>query len=251
MNKKHDFGEKLKEYANGEELPVWQSPKFKESKEKAIELIDSGNYGLVDGDFWILMNKTKNGKMAYTGLIISHDGCLKINDKLPKEKRYKPECLIEDKEGYGGALVIKYICPEQGLYEYGEVSKANCKNAYPYAMALKRCLDRVILKNSGVALYGIYSETESDEFRNVPSAPEKYKRKQWGAEWKKLLELHGIDMTLKENWFKNLPVELQEKASEKGYKAFTDDDWKRAYEFVKKEEAEALEEAALDEEANY
>lgn len=76
---KHNFGEKDQELG----LPVWQSPKFIESRAKAIELIDSGKYGLTDQNFWILMNKTKSGKMAYTGLIISHNGCLKINDSLP------------------------------------------------------------------------------------------------------------------------------------------------------------------------
>ena len=78
------FNEKEKEYSakQGAEIPVWKSPKYEESKKKAIEMIDSGKYDLTDGDFWILMNETKNGKMAYTGLIISHNGCLKINDKL-------------------------------------------------------------------------------------------------------------------------------------------------------------------------
>ena len=55
-------------------VPVWQSPKYLESKQKALEIIKSEKYDVKEGDFWILMNQTKGGdKMAYTGLIISHN----------------------------------------------------------------------------------------------------------------------------------------------------------------------------------
>ena len=37
------------------------------------------------------------------------------------------------------------------IYEIGEVSQANCRNAYPLAMAYKRCFDRVVLKKSKLA----------------------------------------------------------------------------------------------------
>lgn len=43
----HNFGEKEKEF----NLPVWQSPKYLASKKKAIEMIESGKYGLEDSDF--------------------------------------------------------------------------------------------------------------------------------------------------------------------------------------------------------
>ena len=116
-------------------------------------------------DFWILVNTYANKtKAMYSGLIISHDGCLKINDVLDGELKFKPECMTLDKDGYNGSLVFTYNCPEQGIYEVGEVSKDNCKNDYPYAMALKRCMDRVILKNSKIAYSGIYSDSEADEF---------------------------------------------------------------------------------------
>lgn len=153
------FGEKKTEQG----LPVWQSPKYAESKAKAIETINSQKYGLTEGDFWILMNKIQKGeKMAYTGLILSHNGCLKINDRL--ESKFDPSCVTFDKEGYGNSLVFTYCNPEQGIYEVGEVSKTNCKNEYPYAMAFKRLFDRVVLKLSKLAYSGIYSDSESDEF---------------------------------------------------------------------------------------
>lgn len=158
------FGEKAQEYSakHGKDLEVWQSPKYKESKAKAEEIINSGKYNVQESDFWILMNVTKNDKMAYTGLIISHNGCLKINDCL--ESKFDPSCVTIDKDGYKSSLVYSYCNIEQGIYEVGEVNNTNCKNEYPYAMALKRLFDRVVLKLSKLAYAGIYSDSEADEF---------------------------------------------------------------------------------------
>lgn len=161
-----NFGEKQEEYSvkQGRNIPVWVSPKYEQSKAAAIKIIEQYE-DVKESDFWILMNETKSGKMGYTGLIISHNGCLKINDSLKPEEQFRPDCLSIDKDGYKGSLVYSYCCPEQGIYEVGEVSDKNCKNAYPYAMALKRCFDRVVLKVSKLAYGGIYSESEADEFR--------------------------------------------------------------------------------------
>lgn len=161
---RHNFNEKKTEWSarDGKEIPVIITPKFEEAKSKAIEIIDSKKYGLSDGDFWILMNQTKTGNMAYSGLIISHNGCLKINDCL--DSKFKPSCVFHDTAGYKGELVFHYQNDEQGIYEVGEVSDKNCKNEYPYAMAYKRMFDRVVLKLSKLAYAGIYSDSESDEF---------------------------------------------------------------------------------------
>ena len=167
-----DFGEKTMEWSpkHGKDIPVWQSPKYKESKAKAEEIINSQKYGVQTSDFWILMNVTKSEKMAYTGLIISHNGCLKINDCL--ESKFDPSCVSLDKDGYKGSLVYTYCNKDQGIYEVGEVSQANCKNEYPYAMAYKRLFDRVVLKLSKLAYAGIYSDSEADEFTQQLNAPE-------------------------------------------------------------------------------
>lgn len=166
--KTYNFGEKKEENINGKKVPVeFHTPKYKEAKNKAIELIENEKYKgtLLESDFWILVNTYANKtKAMYSGLIISHDGCLKINDILEDNLKFKPECMNIDKDGYNNSLVFSYACKEQGLYEVGEVSKDNCKNDYPYAMALKRCFDRVVLKNSRIAYSGIYSDSESDEF---------------------------------------------------------------------------------------
>lgn len=159
-NKKHDFGKKASEQGK----QTYELPTFKTAEKKAIELIESEIYGLEDSDFWILKNNTKNGGLAYSNLIISHNGCLKINDKLPPEKQFKSEYLGEiEPSPFGGGFIMKY--DDGVLREYGEVSSANCKNPYPVAMLLKRVMDRVILKKSGIAYAGIYSEVESDEFK--------------------------------------------------------------------------------------
>ena len=159
----HNFGEKAKENIKGVDCPVWQTPKYTLSRDKAIEMIDSGKYGLADGDFWILMNTYAGGtKVMYTGLILSHNGCLKINDKLDsKDKFYAKNLTKTILEN--GSLIYEYNDGE--LYEVGEVSPKNCKNDYPFAMAFKRCFDRVVLKKSKLAFYGVYSEVEADEFK--------------------------------------------------------------------------------------
>ena len=173
----YNFGEKKTEYniKLGKEVDVWQSPKYIEAKNKAIETLESDTYKdvLNESDFWILMNATKSGKMAYTGLIISHNGCLKINDALPADKKFKPSSVSITETGYKGSLVYTYINDSQGIYEVGEVNSENCKNAYPYAMALKRCIDRVILKSSRLAYSGIYSDSEAEEFKKDPEEPAK------------------------------------------------------------------------------
>lgn len=152
------------------EAGSWQSPKYIEATKKAVEILESEKYKnvLSASDFWQLTGKTKTGKIAYNGLIISHNGCLKINDALDDDKKFRPECVEIDKDGYNGSLVFIYCCKEQGIFEVGEVSRGNCTNEYKYAMALKRCIDRVILKNSRLAYAGIYSDSEAEEFKNEP-----------------------------------------------------------------------------------
>ena len=159
------FNEKKTENYKGKDLPVWQTPKYEQSKAKALEIIKT--YERVEeGDFWILMNTYANGtKMMYSGLIISHNGCLKINDAQEKVKKFVPSCVSLDKDGYKGSLVYSYMNDEQGIYEVGEVSPTNCKNDYPYAMAYKRLFDRVVLKLCGLAYDGVYSDSEADEFK--------------------------------------------------------------------------------------
>ena len=133
------FGEKEYERSlkSRQEIPVTQSSKYIASRDKALKALEERKY-LKESDFWILKNETNYGKMMYTGLIISHNACLKINDNLPEKDKFNPDCVSVDKTGYGNSLVFTYVNREQGLYEVGEASAQNCKNAYPYEMAYKR-----------------------------------------------------------------------------------------------------------------
>lgn len=181
MKKVYNFGEKETEYSakDGKELPVWKSPKYETAKRAVIKMLESEEYKdvLEESDFWILMNRTKSGKMAYTGLIISHNGCLKINDTLPDELKFNPKCVHyycnseNYSNTYNNSLIFEYDSSKiendkQRIFEIGEVSSKNCSNDYPYAMALKRCMDRVILKNSKLAYSGVYSDSEAEEFND-------------------------------------------------------------------------------------
>lgn len=195
MDKKkvYNFGEHKEEYSakDGKNIPVWISPKYEQAKRVVIKMLESEQYKdvLDESDFWILMNRTKSGKMAYTGLIISHNGCLKINDTLPEELKFNPKCLsyIEKDIDYGAflnCLLFTYDSSKleddkQKIFEVGEVNSKNCTNDYPYAMALKRCMDRVILKNSKLAYSGVYSDSEAEEFTNQQEPKEEVKEKKF------------------------------------------------------------------------
>ncbi|MBR2787838.1 MAG: hypothetical protein IKD94_01615 [Erysipelotrichaceae bacterium] len=160
--KNYNFGEKTTVKIKGKSYNVTQTAKYLKSKQKACELIDSGKYGLETSDFWILQN-AYNDTMLYSGLIITHTGCLKINDVLPASQKFNPRCAGEPfYSDYSKGLVINYVDDE--IRVSAEVSSSNCKNGYPYAMLDKRLFDRVVLLKSKISYDGIYSETESDDF---------------------------------------------------------------------------------------
>lgn len=160
--KNYNFGEKTTVKIKGKTYNVTQTAKYLKSKTKAIELIESGKYGLEENDFWILQN-AYNDSMLYSGLIITHTGCLKINDALPAASKFNPHCAGEPfYSEYSKGLVINYVDDE--IRVSAEVSETNCKNGYPYAMLDKRLFDRVVLLKSKISYDGIYSEAESDGF---------------------------------------------------------------------------------------
>ncbi len=160
--KDYNFGEKTSVKVKGKSYSVIQTAKYLRSKQKACELINSGKYGLETSDFWILQN-AYNETMLYSGLIITHTGCLKINDALPTVQKFNPRCAGEPfYSEYSKGLVINYVDDE--IRVSAEVSESNCKNSYPYAMLDKRLFDRVVLLKSKIAYDGIYSEAESDGF---------------------------------------------------------------------------------------
>lgn len=173
---------------------TWESPKFLEGKKKAVELINKTEYGLTEADFWILKTYSEKA-VTYAGLIISHNGCLKINDKLAADAKFVPSCVSWVRNG-AGDLVLQYLNDKQGLLEFGEASIKNCTNAYPFAMVLKRLQDRVILKNSKIAFSGIMSEVESEEFKRTES-PEREERAKDLITEEQIAELEALGCDLK------------------------------------------------------
>jgi hypothetical protein len=224
------FNEKKSEYSlkSRQDIPVIQSAKYIASRDKALKAINDRPY-LKESDFWILMNETKTGKMMYTGLIISHNACLKINDNMPEKDKFNPDCVSVDKSGYGNSLVFTYANKQQGLYEVGEASAQNCKNAYPYAMAYKRLFDRVVLKICKLAFDGIYSDSEADEFKEryeeepqpVTAAPEVT------AQVVKDMATTALAGYAQRTGKDKKTVQIEAKAFiGKLFKDFTDDDWR-------------------------
>lgn len=173
--KKYNFGEQEFEYIDGNKIPVSQTSKYVYAKEKVIELLESKEYGNVlnEGDFWILKNTNKNkSAMYYSGLIINHDALIKINDILPSDYQFNEMyCSDPIETNWNGTagLRMDYRDKRDGMFEYGEISLANCKNAYPYAMLLKRTFDRVVKRKAKLSC--VYSDSEAEEFKEQIDNP--------------------------------------------------------------------------------
>lgn len=82
-----------------------------------------------------------------------------------------PQVLEANGAGKSVAIAVVGRMGDRAEWSIGEASPANCKNAYPYAMAEKRAKDRVTLKMIG--LHGfIYSEEEVENGNGAKPAPE-------------------------------------------------------------------------------
>lgn len=166
---KYNFGEKEYEKVSGKKVPVIMTPKYKSTKENVINLIESEDYKdvLNPSDFWILMNFNRDkSECYYSGLIISHDALLKVNDTLQEKDRFNEKfcsqpipCSFKDTE----ILRMEYRDPRDGMFEVGEISTSNCKNEYPFAMLLKRTFDRVVKRKAKLSM--VYSDSEAEEFK--------------------------------------------------------------------------------------
>lgn len=52
------------------------------------------------------------------------------------------------------------------IQTFGEASPKNTNNSYVVSMAEKRAMSRVVLKLAGFYQHGVFSEDESDDFKN-------------------------------------------------------------------------------------
>lgn len=75
-----------------------------------------------------------------------------------------PQMIVNDPDKKNVVISVSASMGEKREWSFGEVSPANNKNAYPYAMAEKRAKDRVALKLLGMAGLA-YSEEEADDFK--------------------------------------------------------------------------------------
>ena len=105
--------------------------------------------------------------------VILHKALEKIAAKKGIEF-YEPVHLVTDPANKQVAIQVTGTMQDakgqlKKEWSIGEVSPANCKNAYPFAMAEKRAKDRVILKLAGLHGY-VYSEDEAEDFKESPHA---------------------------------------------------------------------------------
>jgi len=108
---------------------------------------------------WVLNHKSCERLAAHAGITFDN-----------------PENIETDADKGIAIIMVKGYLGDKSEWSYGEATPKNSKNAYPYAMAEKRAKDRVILKLIGMS-GDIYSESESDEFRDDIAAQEKSDKK--------------------------------------------------------------------------
>jgi hypothetical protein len=120
-----------------------------------IEVIRE-KFGLSREDFWELPQKK--------GTWIAKHAALEVA-AVKAGIRFDLPVILEANGAEGTAAVcVQGELEGRFIWSIGEASPKNCKNAYPWAMAEKRAIDRVILKLIGI--HGlVYSEEEADDFK--------------------------------------------------------------------------------------
>ena len=153
----------------------------------------------------------------------------------------RPEMIVNDPDKRTVVVMVQATMGNRSDWSFGEVSPANNKNAYPYAMAEKRAKDRVALKLLGMAGL-VYSEEEVDDFKTdkptvsdgqeePPKAPEP--KKISAAEQKRQLEEIERDL------LDCHTVAAVKKCAEIWHHIATRDGWSRDYRLAAKEKFDA------------
>lgn len=110
-------------------------------------------YGLAQDDFWQLPQAKNVWCVKHAALeVVAAKAGIEFDDPI----------IIEADTANGIAVVsVRGRHKSRSIFSTGEASPKNCRNAYPWAMAEKRAVDRVILKLIGI--HGlVYSEDEMD-----------------------------------------------------------------------------------------
>lgn len=119
-------------------------------------------YDLDKTDFWELPQKKGTWVAKHSALEVA---------AAKAGIRFDLPTILEAHGGEGVAAVcVQGQMGDRFAWSIGEASPKNNKNAYPWAMAEKRAVDRVVLKLLGI--HGLlYSEEEADDFKARPSEP--------------------------------------------------------------------------------
>lgn len=125
-------------------------------------------YGLSKDDFWQLP-QSKNTwcvKHAALEIVAAKAGIT-----------FDPPMIVEANGGAGiAAVCVTGHFQDRSIWSIGEASPKNSKNAYPWAMAEKRAIDRVVLKLVGI--HGlVYSDAEIDTSNSEPEKRQTHKEK--------------------------------------------------------------------------
>lgn len=124
-------------------------------------------YGLAKEDFWELPQKKGTWLVKHSALeiVAAKAGIV-----------FDPPTVLEAHSADGLAvLCVTGRTPNRSVWSIGEASPKNSKNAYPWAMAEKRAIDRVILKLVGI--HGlVYSEDEMSDAEPPKPLPKKAAR---------------------------------------------------------------------------
>tara|TARA_R110001583_G_scaffold119260_2_gene270614 strand:+ start:364 stop:738 length:375 start_codon:yes stop_codon:yes gene_type:complete len=113
-------------------------------------------YNLSKDDFWELKRGTRSM------WIITHDACEKIAAK--ENIQFGAPTIYRD-TNQDVAIVGDAKRGNKIIWSTGEASPKNCKAPYMFAMAEKRLKDRLVLKLINAYEYGIYSDSEADNFK--------------------------------------------------------------------------------------
>lgn len=158
-----------------------------------IEIIRE-KYGLDKADFWELPQKKGTW-------LVKHAALEKAAAKAGIV--FEPPHILEANgaEGVAAVCVTGHMA-DQSVWSIGEASPRNTKNAYPWAMAEKRAIDRVILKLIGI--HGlVYSEDEMSDADALPTTKVKNQREIWDALTKEIDACQTLD-DLKRLWVSTL-----------------------------------------------
>ena len=120
-------------------------------------------YELTNDDFW---KHKQSGKW-----ILTHDACTIISHKEEIKLESFDSLYQSDNEC---RFLIGMSKDGRIVKSVGEAGKSNCTSKYLGCMAEKRGRDRCVLKLINAYEYGIYSEEESDDFKNQGSSTTYY-----------------------------------------------------------------------------